>query len=59
MRLEFSRSVFTPPPRPAQNNETSNFMEIRQVGAELFHAWETDRQTDSYGVGNIRVLKFC
>ena len=41
MKLEFSRTEFR------KNNEISNFMKIRPVGVELFHADElTDRLTD-------------
>jgi len=41
MKLEFSRRIFE------KNIETSNFIQIRPVGAELFHAdLLTDRQTD-------------
>jgi len=39
MKLEFSRQDF-------ENTQISNFMTIRPVGAELFHADErTDEQT--------------
>jgi len=36
MKLEFSQQFF-------QNTQVSNFMELRQVGAEVFHA---DGRTD-------------
>jgi len=36
MKLEFSRQIFE------KNTQIRNFMKIRPVGAELFHA---DRQT--------------
>jgi len=45
MKLEFSK-----------NSQISNFMEIRPVGAELFHA---DRQTDRNDEANIRSSQFC
>jgi hypothetical protein len=38
--------------RYSKNNQTSNFMEIRLVGAEFFHA---DRQTDGHDKSNSRV----
>jgi len=38
MKLEFSRQIF-------ENNQIRNFMKIRPVGAELFHA---DRWTDRH-----------
>jgi len=39
MKLEFSRQV-------SKNTQMSNFMKMRPVGAELFHAdGRTDRQT--------------
>jgi hypothetical protein len=35
--------------RFSKNPQISNFMKIRSVGAELFHAgWRTDRQTDRH-----------
>jgi len=37
MKLEFSRQI------PEKNTQTSNFMKIRPVGAELFHV---DRRTE-------------
>ena len=41
MKLEFSRHIFG-------KTQISNFIKIRPVGAELFHAgWRTDGQTDS------------
>jgi hypothetical protein len=39
LKLEFSRQIF-------ENTQISNFMTIRQVGAELFHAdGRTEEQT--------------
>jgi hypothetical protein len=47
MKLEFSRQIF---------EKCSNFMKIRPVGAEIFHAYgRTDLQT---GMTNLRVA-FC
>ena len=38
----------------------SNFMKIRQVGAELFHAGrKVDRQTDRHDKANSRYAQFC
>jgi len=40
MKLEFSRQIF-------EKYSNFNFMKIRPVGAELFHAdWRIDRCTD-------------
>jgi len=40
-----------------KNTQTSNFMKIRTVGAELFQA---DRPTDvPHDEANIRFLQFC
>jgi hypothetical protein len=39
-----------------KNTQTSNFMKIRSLGAELFHA---DGQTDRHGGANSRFLEFC
>jgi hypothetical protein len=45
--------------RFSKNPQMSNFMKIRPVGAELFHAdWRTDRPTDSHDEGNSRVSQF-
>jgi len=43
--LEFSRQIF-------QNPQISNFMKIRPVRAELFHA-------DGHDEGNSRFSQFC
>jgi hypothetical protein len=49
VRLEFSRLIF---------EKYSNFMKIRQVGAELFHAdGRTDRKIDNEA--NSRFPQFC
>jgi len=45
MKLEFSK-----------NPQISNFMKIRPVGAELFHA---DGRTDRHDEANIRSSQFC
>jgi hypothetical protein len=38
----------------------SNFMKIRPVGSELFHAdEETDGETDMHDEANSRFLQFC
>jgi hypothetical protein len=50
MKLEFSRQIFKKILR------TSNFMEIRHVGAEFSHA---DRRTDRHDEANGRFLQFC
>jgi len=40
MKLQFSRQI-------KKKNQMSNYMKIRAVGTELFHAYRwTDRQTD-------------
>ena len=39
-----------------KNTQISNFMKIRPVAAELFHA---DGQTDRHGEVNIRFSQFC
>jgi len=40
MKPEISRQIFE------KNVQTSNFITIRPVGAELFHTnWQTDEQT--------------
>jgi len=46
MIVKFSRQVFF------SNTQISNFMKIRPVGAELFHA-------DRHDEANIRFLQFC
>jgi len=49
MKLEFSK-----------NPHISNFMKIRPVGAELFHAdGRTDRWSDRHDEANIRSSQFC
>ena len=40
----------------AMNINTQNFMKLRPVGAELFHA---DGQTDGHDEGNSRFSQFC
>ena len=49
MKLEFFSTDFR------KNIQISNFMKIRQVGAELFHA---HGQTDRHDDANSRFLKF-
>ena len=49
MKLEFSRLIFE-----KKNPQISNFMNIRPVGAELFHP---DRQADDEA--NSRFSQFC
>ena len=40
--------------------QMSNFMKIRQVGAELFHAdRKVDSQTDRHDKANSRYPQFC
>ena len=39
-----------------KNTQISNFMKIRPVGAELFHA---DRRKDKYDKANSRFSRFC
>jgi hypothetical protein len=48
MKLEFSRV--------SKNTPISNFMKIRAVGAELFHA---DGQTERHDEANSRFSQFC
>ena len=43
MKLEFSKNI-----------QITNFMKIRPVGAELFHA-----ETDKHDEANSRFLQFC
>jgi len=47
MKIEFSRQIL-------KNTKISNFVKIRPVGAELFHA---DRLT--HGEANCRFSQFC
>jgi len=49
MKLNFQDSF-------SKNTQISNFMKIRPVGAELFHA---DRWTDRHGEANSCFLKLC
>jgi hypothetical protein len=42
--------------RLEKNHEISNFMKIRPVGTELFHA---DGRTDRHYEANSRFLQFC
>jgi hypothetical protein len=48
MKLEFSRQIF--------EKYVSNFMKIRPVGAEMFHA---DGRTDRHDETNSRFSQFC
>jgi hypothetical protein len=50
MELEFSRQIFK------KNPQISNFIKIRPVGAELFHA---DGQTERHEETNRRFSQFC
>ena len=54
MKLGFSRKFF-------DNTQTSYFIKIRRVGAELFHVdRQTDRQTDGQtDEANSRFSQFC
>ena len=46
--------------RFSKNTQILNFMKIRSVEAELFHAdRRTDRQADRRGVSNRRFSQFC
>ena len=49
MKIEFSRQF-------CKNLQISNFMKIRPVGAELFHA---ERQSDGQDEANSRFSQFC
>jgi len=42
--------------RFSKNTQISDFMKIRLVGAELFHA---DRQTERHGEANICFSQLC
>jgi len=44
------------PDRVSKNTQISDFIKIRPVAAELFHA---DRQTDGHDKANSRPLQFC
>jgi hypothetical protein len=48
MEPEFSRQIF--------EKQTTNFMKIRPVGPELFHA---EGQTDRHDETNSRFMLFC
>jgi hypothetical protein len=51
MKPEFSRQIF--------KKYVSNFMKMRPVGAELFHAdGRTDRLTDRHDAANSRFSQF-
>jgi hypothetical protein len=44
----------------SRNTQIPNFMGIRPVGAELFHAdGQTNGQTDRHDVANSRLSQFC
>ena len=44
----------------SENAQISNFMKIRPVGAELFHAdGQTGRKTDRLDEASSRYLQFC
>jgi hypothetical protein len=49
MKVEFSRQIF-------EKTQTSSFIKILAMGAELFHA---DKQTDGHDEANSRFLQFC
>jgi hypothetical protein len=64
--LDFNETNFLY--RVSKNPQISNFMKIRPVGAELFHAErqtggqtdrQTDRHTDRHDEANNRFSKFC
>ena len=50
MKIEFSQQIFK------KNIQISNFMKIRPVGAELFHA---DGQMETPEEANSWFLQFC
>jgi hypothetical protein len=50
IKLEFSRRIWK------KNFQISNFVKIRPIGAELFHA---DRHTHRHNKDNRRFLQFC
>ena len=52
MKLEFSWQIF----EKKKNTQNSNFMKIRPVGAEFFHA---DRRTDWHDEASSRFPQFC
>jgi hypothetical protein len=52
MKLKFSRQIF----ENKKKAQISNFIKIRPVGVELFHA---DRQTDGHHKDNDRFSQFC
>jgi hypothetical protein len=53
-KLEFSRTNFR------KILKYQNFMKIRPVGAELFHAdRQTDGHTDGHDEGNSRYSQYC
>jgi hypothetical protein len=44
----------------SKNTQILNFMKIRPVGAELFHAnGQTDGRTDRHDEANSRFSQFC
>ena len=49
MRVEYSGQIL-------KNTQILNFMKIRPVGAEMFHA---DRRTDKHDEANSRFSQFC
>jgi len=51
IKLEFSGQFVS------KNTQISNFMKIRQLGADLFFG-DTDRQTDRHHEANSRFSKF-
>jgi len=51
MKHEFSQQIFE-----KKNPQIQNFMKIRPVGAELFHA---DRRTDWHDEANNDFSQFC
>jgi hypothetical protein len=53
MKLHFSRQT-------CENPEISNFMKIRPLGSELFHAdGQTEGQTDRHDEANSRFSQVC
>jgi len=49
MELEISRRI-------SKNTQISNFMQIRPMGAAMFHVF---RQTDRHNGANNRLSQFC
>jgi hypothetical protein len=54
MEVEFSRQIFG-----GKNIKIRNFMKIRPVGAEWFHAKVLGRRREGRDEANSRFLQFC